>query len=127
MHYRQHASAAILFLFLASGLVWASIDGSISGVVTDPSGAVISGAQVVAVNTQTGVRTSLATDSKGFYNFQALPVGTYNLEITQIGFTSYRKTGLVVSRCPFTDWLPEFSPPSTARSLMPGVSVSVAV
>jgi len=97
MCHHQHASAAaILFLFLASGLVWASIDGSISGVVTDPSGAVIAGAQVVAVNTQTGVRTTQTTDSKGFYNFPALPVGTYNLEISQIGFNSYRKSGVVV-------------------------------
>ena len=96
MHHRQASAAAILFLFLASGLVWASIDGSISGVVTDPSGAVISGAQVVAVNTQTGVRTTLSTDAKGFYSFQALPVGAYNLEISQIGFNSYRKSGLVV-------------------------------
>ena len=96
--YRRPAAnaAAILFLFLASGLLWASIDGSISGVVTDPSGAVITGAQVVAVDTQTGVKTTQTTDSKGFYSFQALPVGTYDLEVTQIGFTSYRKSGLVV-------------------------------
>jgi len=97
MAYRRFTHVVtVLFLLLVSGLVWASIDGSISGVVTDPSGAVVEGAQVVAVNTQTSTRTTSTTDSRGFYNFPALPVGTYNLEVSQIGFSSYRKSGLVV-------------------------------
>lgn len=77
-------------------LAWSSITGSISGVVTDPSGAVISGASVVALNTQTGVKTALTTDSSGFYNFSTLAIGTYDLEISQIGFKIHAKSGLVV-------------------------------
>ena len=95
MPYRRFLSV-FLFALLMSCLGWASIDGSISGVVTDPTGAVVEGAQVAAVNTQTSTRTTSTTDSRGFYNFPALPVGTYNLEVSQIGFTSYRKSGLVV-------------------------------
>lgn len=87
---------ALVVVLLGLGIAWASINGSISGVVTDASGAVISGASVVAIDTQTGVRTTLTTDSKGFYNFASLPIGTYDLEITQIGFRTYKKTGLVI-------------------------------
>ncbi|MGA8838480.1 MAG: carboxypeptidase-like regulatory domain-containing protein, partial [Candidatus Sulfotelmatobacter sp.] len=88
--------AVLAFVVLALALASASITGSISGVVTDKSGAVISGASVVATDTLTGVKTSQKTDAKGFYNLPTLAVGTYNLEITQAGFKTYRRTGLVI-------------------------------
>ena len=81
------------FLALAA---WASINGSISGLVSDPSGAAIVDANVSASNTQTGITTTLKTDAKGYYNFVALPVGTYEIEITHAGFRTFRQEGLVV-------------------------------
>jgi carboxypeptidase family protein len=84
------------FLLLLATLTWASITGSISGVVTDSSGAVIGNAQVVAIDTQTGVRTTVNTDAKGFYSLPTLPIGTYDLEISQVGFKTFRQTGLVI-------------------------------
>src|ERR1700756_657650 len=93
---RNNVSLAIGFLLIAFSFCWASITGSISGVVTDASGAVIPGAKVVAIDTQTGIKTSVTTDSKGFFNFPALPVGNYDLEITQTGFRTYHKSGLVI-------------------------------
>jgi Carboxypeptidase regulatory-like domain/TonB dependent receptor len=93
----QPSLAVVLAGFISiTVLTWASITGSISGVVSDPTGAVIAGANVVAVNTQTGVKTALTTDSRGFYNFSTLAIGTYDLEISQIGFRTYAKSGLVV-------------------------------
>ncbi|HZQ24460.1 MAG TPA: carboxypeptidase regulatory-like domain-containing protein [Terriglobales bacterium] len=79
-----------------TAFAWASITGSISGVISDPTGAVISGAVVKAVNTQTGIATTVKTDNKGFYNMPALPIGTYNVEVTQTGFRTYQKNGLVI-------------------------------
>jgi hypothetical protein len=84
------------FVLISIGLAWASITGSISGVVTDASGAVLSGASVVGTDIQTGVRTTATTDAKGFYNLPALAVGTYDVEIRQVGFKTFRKTGLVI-------------------------------
>jgi hypothetical protein len=86
----------LAFLIFVSTFTWASITGSVSGVVTDSSGAVIANARVVAIDTQTGVRTSVTTDAKGFYSFPSLPVGTYDLEISQVGFKTFRQTGLVI-------------------------------
>jgi Carboxypeptidase regulatory-like domain/TonB dependent receptor-like, beta-barrel len=86
----------VVFVLLAAVLAWASITGSISGVVTDPSGAVVSGATVVATNTQTGIKNTVVTDSRGFYSFPSLDVGTYDVQVTQTGFKTYSKTGLAV-------------------------------
>src|SRR5215469_3206094 len=85
-----------LFILLAFGWSWAGITGSISGVVTDPSGAVVAGANVTAINTQTGVKVTVVTDSKGFYSLPVLDVGSYDLEIGQTGFKTYRRAGLVI-------------------------------
>jgi len=76
--------------------VFASIHGSISGVVLDPSGSAIIGATVTATETQTGVKSETVTDSKGFYNFPELPIGKYDVEIAANGFKTYKQTGLVV-------------------------------
>jgi carboxypeptidase family protein/TonB-dependent receptor-like protein len=98
MHRRPHASfSLLLFLFLAVGLTWASISGSVSGLVTDPSGAVVSEASVVATNTQTGIKTTVTTDAKGFYSLPALPVGTYDVQVSRIGFKTYTAAGLVIN------------------------------
>jgi hypothetical protein len=97
MNNRRYAVSAVLaFVLFALVLASASITGSISGVVTDKSGAVIAGATVIATDTQTGVQATQKTDAKGFYNLPTLAVGTYNLEITQVGFKTYRQTGLVI-------------------------------
>ncbi len=96
---RNHLCAAfgiVAFVLFALALASASITGSISGVVTDTSGAVISGASVVATNTQTAVKASVTTDAKGFYSLPTLAIGTYNLEIKHPGFKTYQQTGLVI-------------------------------
>jgi Carboxypeptidase regulatory-like domain len=95
-NHRRAGLAVFGFMLFAWALASASITGSISGVITDKSGAVISGASVVATDTLTGVKTTVKTDAKGFYNLLALAVGTYDLEIKQVGFKTYRQTGLVI-------------------------------
>ena len=91
-------SLALLFagFMFTAVLAWSSITGGISGVVTDPSGAVISGASVEATNTATGVKTTVTTDARGFYSLPALAIGVYDVQVTQVGFKSYGKTGLVI-------------------------------
>jgi hypothetical protein len=88
---RRSSFLTVGFLVFALGVLWASITGSISGIVTDQSGAVISGATVTATNPQTGITTTLRTDAKGYYSFTAPPVGTYNIDVHQSGFKAYRK------------------------------------
>ena len=93
---RKFSGIGVLVCLLAAVVSWASINGSISGLVIDPSGSVIVGGAVTATETQTGVKSETVTDSKGFYNLSELPIGTYDIEITANGFKTFRKSGLVV-------------------------------
>ncbi|MGH9518047.1 MAG: carboxypeptidase-like regulatory domain-containing protein, partial [Terriglobales bacterium] len=52
---------------------------TVSGTITDPSGASVPGATITATNTGTGVTRTASTDAKGFYNIVNLQPGTYNL------------------------------------------------
>src|SRR6202162_5846793 len=83
-------------LLFPTGRLIAGITASISGTVTDPSGAVIAGATVTATNLDTGVVTTLTTNSQGFYSFQELPLGKYSVTVTQTGFKSYVQTGIML-------------------------------
>src|SRR5580692_13026266 len=60
--------------------------GSITGSVTDPSGAVIPGAAVTVANTGTGIETSTQSDGAGNFVVSALPFGHYVVSATAAGF-----------------------------------------
>ncbi|MBX5495099.1 MAG: carboxypeptidase regulatory-like domain-containing protein, partial [Bryobacteraceae bacterium] len=63
-----------------------TITGAITGTVTDPSGSVVPGATVTAVNVATNVATEVVTNEAGIYNLLFLPVGEYTLSVTARGF-----------------------------------------
>jgi hypothetical protein len=65
-----------------------TVTGSITGEVTDASGAVIAKAQVTAENTDTGVVTQAVTNDAGVYALRFLPIGHYSLVVAAAGFTS---------------------------------------
>src|SRR5207248_7284740 len=62
--------------------------GSIVGTVTDPSGAVVSGAKVTILNTATGQQITQTTNASGAYNSGALIPGQYKIQITAPGFST---------------------------------------
>lgn len=59
---------------------------SLTGLITDPSGAVVAGASVTARNRATNVTSSSSTDNSGYYVFASLPVGAYDLSVESQGF-----------------------------------------
>jgi Carboxypeptidase regulatory-like domain len=85
------------FLILFSINALAGVGGSISGTVTDPSGAVVRKANVTSTNADTGVTQTVATDEKGFYSFPTLPIGHYSLEVASAAFRPYRCTGIIIN------------------------------
>ena len=76
-------------VLLGTVAAWAAITGSISGVVTDPTGAVVPGVTVVATAVSTNVQSTAVTDAKGFFNFPTLNVDTYSVTASQAGFRDY--------------------------------------
>jgi len=90
-------AVAMLWAIIAlGGQLHAKVAAGVSGVVTDASGAVISGAAVQMKDLATGVVEARQTNSEGFYAFVDLQPGRYDLEVRQSGFNTYRQTGIVL-------------------------------
>ncbi len=70
--------------------------GSVTGVVTDATGAVIPGAEVTITNDRTGFARTATTDSDGRYRLLDLPEGTYTISVAAKGFQAFRKTNVTV-------------------------------
>jgi hypothetical protein len=90
--------AVIAMVFTANHIAaQSSVSGSISGTVTDSSGAVIQNATITIRNTDRGqdIRT-LTTNSAGFYTAGSLPLGAYSVRIAAQGFRTEAVTGLVL-------------------------------
>lgn len=62
--------------------------GAIQGVVTDPTGAVIPGAQLTLTNTATNEKQTATSNGAGVYNFNGLPPGTFSLTVERSGFNT---------------------------------------
>jgi len=94
---RTYVGVLVLALgVLFCGRLNAGVTASISGTVTDASGAAVVGATVTATNVDTGVTFSQSTNGQGYYSFQSLPLGKYTIDVQQKGFKEYQKTGLVL-------------------------------
>jgi outer membrane receptor protein involved in Fe transport len=78
--------ALLLILALALSVSAQTFRGTILGTVTDPNGAVVSGATVTVKNTGTGLERSTITDDGGNYTIAELPIGTYEVRVDQKGF-----------------------------------------
>jgi hypothetical protein len=75
----------------------ADVNAHIKGTVTDPAGAVIAKANVIAINEATGVNYTTVSQSDGGYLFQQLPIGTYTVKISAPGFKEFQATGIVLN------------------------------
>ncbi len=90
------AMALLTMTLLIGGRAFAGVTASISGTVKDATGAAVVGAKVTATNTETSIASSQPTNGQGYYSFQSLPLGHYDIEVQQTGFKLYRQTGLVL-------------------------------
>src|SRR5262245_25897438 len=82
---------------VAAELALAQDRGTITGAVTDPSGAAVPGATVTAKNSNTGLTQAVATGADGLYTFLYLPVGTYTVVTELPGFHKAEATGVLVN------------------------------
>jgi Carboxypeptidase regulatory-like domain len=105
-------SRTILIVSSSSLLVWtllaailvncfgpyaqAKTQAGISGIVTDSTGAVMSGVIVEATSKETGIVEKRQTNTDGFYAFLDLPPGHYDLTVQQSGFNEFRQTGILL-------------------------------
>jgi hypothetical protein len=71
--------------------------GSITGTVTDPTGAVVPDASVSVMNEGTGLERKVRTSSSGVFNAPNLDLGTYRVTVSAPGFARYERSGLILS------------------------------
>ena len=88
----------VLFPVVVASLAFGQVgNGTITGTITDPGGAVVAGATVHAKNAETGVVYSGVSTNTGNYTIPGLPVGTYAVTATVQGFKTYTHTNLAVA------------------------------
>jgi hypothetical protein len=89
-----------LFLAVLLGVAAATAQvggtGTIQGTVTDPSGAVVTGASVTATNVATGVETARKTTDAGFFVLPLLPAGEYTVTVKATGFQVQTQAHVIV-------------------------------
>ena len=100
---RTHSLGRTTAIFLILVIVFAAptlaqvAGGTLSGTITDPSGAGIPQAKVIIKNVATGVERTATTDSDGFYTSINLFPGSYQITISATGFSTETSHGVTMS------------------------------
>ena len=94
----QAVCCAVLgaIVMLAAHTAFAQGFGKITGIVTDPTGAVVRGAKITLTQVATGETTTATTGDVGTYIFPSLRPAAYNLSATSAGFATFAQTGVVL-------------------------------
>src|SRR5258708_1068440 len=88
---------ALLPLAFAAALYGQDYRGTLSGLVTDPQGAPIVKAKIVAAETQTGVKTTVESGSTGSYPIPVVALGEYTITAQAPGFKEFIRKGITLS------------------------------
>src|SRR5437899_1825640 len=99
MQHRPGVFLAILAIgiFSASQASAQVAGATLSGTVTDPSGAAIVGARVAITNTATNVAREATTDSAGYYSAPNLLPGPYEVTVSATGFSATKESNLTLT------------------------------
>jgi Carboxypeptidase regulatory-like domain/TonB dependent receptor len=97
-HFRYDRYVALLtlvVLFLTLAQAGAQLyTGSVTGLVSDPSGAIVPGAGVTLTDTEKGYENKVKSDSNGRYLFRSVPPGSYRISVDATGFETARREGI---------------------------------
>ena len=88
----------VILLFSVVSATFGQVgNGTITGTIADPAGAVVAGVTVEAKNAETGVVFRGVSTTSGIYTIPDLPVGTYTVTLTVQGFKTYTHSNLAVA------------------------------
>ncbi|MGH9843678.1 MAG: TonB-dependent receptor domain-containing protein, partial [Blastocatellia bacterium] len=88
---------ALVFFALSLAAFAQTSRGTVSGTVTDPTGAVIPGASITLTNIATTISRSTVANGEGIYRFDAVDLGDYTIKFSATGFGDVTKSNVVVS------------------------------
>src|SRR5687767_1666361 len=86
----------LVALTIGADMALAQATAQISGTVRDVNGGVLPGADVTAIQTDTGAKRSVVSNETGAFVPTNLPTGPYRLEVSLSGFRSFARTGIVL-------------------------------
>jgi hypothetical protein len=87
---------AVLATCLTSVRGFGQVSASLSGRITDPTGAAVPDAAVTALNVETGISQSTLTNPSGRYQLLELPIGLYEVQASKAGFAEETRKGIVL-------------------------------
>ena len=87
----------VMLCFGFAGAAFAQQNSQITGIITDQTGAVISGAQVTLTDTAKGTTAATTSNDDGYYTFGGLNPSTYDLKAVAKGFQTFVANGLVLN------------------------------
>ncbi len=90
------AAALLLVVLIPARAGAQGLTGEITGIVQDPSQAVIPGAEVILTQESTGAVRRTSTNAAGYFSIIGIPAGTYTLKIQSEGFSAWEKPGIVL-------------------------------
>jgi hypothetical protein len=93
---RFQRALVVLFVTACCSLFGQVATSSISGTVTDNTGATVMGASVTAVQTETNFTRTVQTDKLGQYQLLSLPLGPYRVGVNASGFKKFEQSGVVL-------------------------------
>jgi hypothetical protein len=95
---RRRCSLVFLLTLACTSAAFGQIrSATLAGAVTDPTKAVVPGATVIVTNQDTNAKNQLVTSEAGLFTATHLPAGTYSIEVSFPGFTTFRRTRITVS------------------------------
>ena len=86
----------LLFVMACVG-AFAQANSTVTGIVTDQTGAVVAGAKIVLTDPDTGSATTTESGPTGLFSFSGLNPSNYNMKITAKGFEAFAQNGIVVN------------------------------
>ncbi|MGA8734914.1 MAG: carboxypeptidase regulatory-like domain-containing protein [Terriglobales bacterium] len=86
----------LVFSLCLPAMLFGQDTASITGTVTDPSAAAIPGAEVTLISAERGINRTTTTNGSGDYLFASLPIGSYDLTVSDSGFKKYDVKGIIL-------------------------------
>jgi Carboxypeptidase regulatory-like domain len=86
-----------VFAFVPSALLAQLTTATLTGTITDPTGAVVSGAKVTVVNVNTHFTAKAVSNASGDYRIDLLPIGSYTMTVESTGFKKFIQANITLS------------------------------
>jgi len=93
---KQFATLLSMALFIFASVAGAQGRSALAGKVVDSTGALVASATVTATESKTGARTVVTSNGAGEYVFPSLAASTYSVSVSATGFSTYKRTGIIL-------------------------------